>query len=100
MVKTLSKHYLIFTQILNLCFKKMQLYKNYPKHFSTTKIDKHTVCGYSIFIKHAFDTKKSKPDCHRGKDCIKKFCKDLKENAMKIITYEKQKKTTSLTKTA
>ena len=75
MVKTLSKHYLIFTQILNLCFKKMQLYKNYPKHFSTTKIDKHTVCGYSIFIKHAFDTKKSKPDCHRGKDCIKSFAK-------------------------
>ena len=97
MVKTLSKHYLIFTQILNLCFKKMQLY---AKHLSATKIGKHTVCVYSIFIKHAFDTKKSKPDCHRGKDCIKKFCKDLKENAMKIITYEKQKKTTSLTKTA
>ena len=26
-----------------------------------------------------------------GKDCMKKFCKDLKEHAMRIINYEKKK---------
>ena len=26
----------------------------------------------------------------RGKDCMKKFCKDLKEHAAKIINYEKK----------
>ena len=28
---------------------------------------------------------------YRGKDCMKKFCKDLKEHAMRIINYEKKK---------
>ena len=28
---------------------------------------------------------------YRGKDCMKKFCKDLKEHAMRIINYEKRK---------
>ena len=28
---------------------------------------------------------------YRGKDCMKKFCKDLKEDTSKIIDYEKKK---------
>ena len=28
---------------------------------------------------------------YRGKDCMKKFCKDLKEHATRIINYEKKK---------
>ena len=27
---------------------------------------------------------------YRGRDCIEKFCKDLKELATKIITYEEK----------
>ena len=27
---------------------------------------------------------------YRGKDCVEKFCKDLREQAMKIINYEKK----------
>ena len=27
---------------------------------------------------------------YRGEDCMKKFCKDLRENAMKIINYGKK----------
>ena len=28
---------------------------------------------------------------YRGKDCMKKFCKDLKEHATRILNYEKKK---------
>ena len=33
---------------------------------------------------------KNKLDCYRGKDCMEKFCKDLKERAMRIVNYEKK----------
>ena len=40
-------------------------------------------------IRHcSFDAAKSKHDYCRVKDCIKKICKDLKEHATKIISYE------------
>ena len=31
-------------------------------------------------------------ECYRGKDCIKNFCKDLKEHVLEIINYEKKRK--------
>ena len=33
---------------------------------------------------------KNKLDCYKGEDCMEKFCKDLREHAMKIIDYEKK----------
>ena len=38
-----------------------------------------------------FDEKENKLNYYRGKDCIEKLCKKLKERAMKIINYEKKK---------
>ena len=37
------------------------------------------------------NTTKNKLDCYRGKDCMKNFCTDLREHAIKIINYEKKK---------
>ena len=34
---------------------------------------------------------RNKLNHYRGKDCMKKFCKDLREHATKIINYEKKK---------
>ena len=59
---------------------------------STTKINKHTPSGYSLFTQFSFDATKNKLDYYRTKDCIKSFCKDLKKNEVKIIDYEKKKK--------
>ena len=39
----------------------------------------------------SFDEEENKLDYHRGKDCICELCKTLKERAMEIINYEKQK---------
>ena len=33
---------------------------------------------------------KNKLDCCRGKDCMEKFCKDLRDHAMKMINYEEK----------
>ena len=35
---------------------------------------------------------KNKLDCYKGEDCMEKFCKDLRQHAMKIINYEKKEK--------
>ena len=36
----------------------------------------------TIFL---YRTIENKHDVYRGKDCMKKFCESLRENAMKII---------------
>ena len=41
-----------------------------------------------MFAHCSFGATKNKLNCYRGKDCMKKFCKDLRENATKIINYE------------
>ena len=64
---------------------------NNPEESSTTEINKHTPSGYSLFTHCSFDKTKNKLDYYRGKDCMKKFCKNLREHATKIINCEKKK---------
>ena len=40
-------------------------------------------------IRCSFDEKENKFNYYRGKDCIEKLCKDLKESATEIINREK-----------
>ena len=63
---------------------------NNPEKSSTTKINKRTTSGYSLFTQYSFDTTKNKLDYYRGKNCMKNFCLDLREYATKIINYEKK----------
>ena len=63
---------------------------NNPKKSSTTKIHKYTPSGYSLFRHCSFDKTKNKLGYYRGEDCMKMFCKDLREHAKKIINYEKK----------
>ena len=70
---------------------------NNPKKSSTTKVNKHTPSGYSLFTCSSFDTIEKRLYIFRGEDYMKKFCKDLKEHVTRIINYEK-KEMTPLTK--
>ena len=70
---------------------------NNLEKLSTTKINEHTPTGYSLFTHCLFDTTKNKIDYYRGKNCLKNFCQDLREHAVKIINYE-QKEMVPLTK--
>ena len=76
---------------LECLLEKMSTCINNPNESSTTKVNKHTPSGYSIFTHCLFDKSKNKFNCYRGKDCMKKFSKDLREHVSKIINYEKKK---------
>ena len=76
---------------LECLLEKMSTCQNNPNKSSTTKINKHTLSGYSIFTHCSFDESKNKLNYYRGDDCMKKFCKDLREHSTKIINYEKKK---------
>ena len=56
----------------------------------TEKKAEHELSGYSRVKSCSFD--KSKTDCsyYRDQDCIKIFCRDLKDAAMYIINHEKK----------
>ena len=70
--------------------EKMSTCHNNPEKSSTTKVNKHTPSGYSLFTPCSFDTAKNKLDCYGGEDCMKEFCNVLKKHAKKIINYEKK----------
>ena len=76
---------------LECLLEKMNTCYNNPEESSTTKINKHTPSGYSIFTHCSFDKSKRKLKYYRGEDCMTEFCKDLRENATKIINYEKKR---------
>ena len=63
----------------------------YSKKLWTTKLNIHTSSGYSLPTNCSFDSAKNKLYCYRGKDCMEKFCKNLKQHITKIINYEKKK---------
>ena len=76
---------------LECLLEKMNTCMNNPNESYTIKIIKHTSSGYSIFTSCSFDESKNKLNYYRGKDCMKKFCKDLRIHATRIINYEKKK---------
>ena len=81
--------FIIYADLESLLEKMNTCHNNFGKS-STTKINKHTPSGYSLFTHCSFDITKNKLDYHRGKNCIKNFCLDLREHAPKIINYEKK----------
>ena len=83
-----------FTIYLDSCciLKKIQSIESNPEKSYTEKKARHKPSGWSMFIKCSFDEKENKLKHYRGKDCIVKLCKDLKECTMEIINSEKKKK--------
>ena len=88
--KSMTLPFIIYAD-LECLLEKMSTCINNPNESSTTKTNKHTPSGYSIFTHCSFDKSKNKLNYYRGKDCMKKFSKDLREHASKIIDYEKKK---------
>ena len=88
--KSMKLPFVIYAD-LECLLEKMSTCINNPNESSTTKINKHTPSGYSIFTHCSFDKSKNKLNYYRGKDSMKKFSKDLREHVSKIINYEKKK---------
>ena len=87
--KSLKLPFIIYADLECLLEKINTCYNN-PEESSTTKINKHTPSGYSISTHCSFDKSKNKLNYYRRKDCMKRFCKDLREDATKIINCEKK----------
>ena len=91
--KSLKVPFIIYAD-LECLPEKMHLCQNNPEKSYKEKKTMHTPSGYSLFTHCSFDSMelhstKNKLDCYRGKDCMEKFCKDLKKHATKIINYKK-----------
>ena len=87
--KPMKVPFIIYADLESL-LEKMSTCHNNPEKSSTTKINKHTPSGYSLFTHCSFGATKNKLDSYRGKGCMENFCKDLKEDATKIINYERK----------
>ena len=83
-----AKNFICFN--FKCLIEKINTCHNDPEKSSTTKVNKFTTAGYSLYKCASSDAKRNKLDCYRGKDCMKKFCEDLKKHAERIINYEKK----------
>ena len=50
-----------------------------PNETYTERKAIHKPCGYALNLVFSFDSKQNKRNFYRGKDCIKRFCSNLKE---------------------
>ena len=87
--KSIKSPFIIYADLECLLEKISTCYNNLEES-STTEINKHIPSGYSLFTHCSFGKTKNNLDYYRGEDCLKKFCKDLREHATKIINYEKK----------
>ena len=77
--KSIKSPFIIYADLECLLEKISTCYNN-PEKSSTTEINQHTPSGYSLFTHCSFDETNNKLDYYRGEDCMKKFCKDYKNN--------------------
>ena len=88
--KSIKPPFIIYADLECLLEKISTCYNNIEES-STTEINKHTPSGYSLLTHCSFDKTKNKLDYYKDEDCMKKFCLNLREHAIKIINYEKKK---------
>ena len=87
--KSLKVPFIIYAD-LECLLQKINTCQNNPEKSYTEKKAAHKLSGYSLVTCCSFDKSKNKRKYYRGKDCMKMFCNDLKDHAMKITNYEKK----------
>ena len=87
--KPLRTPFVIYADLELLLIKK-QSCQNKSNECYTERKAIHEPCGYALTLISSFDSKQSKRSFYREKDCIKRFCSELKELATKIINYEQK----------
>ena len=87
--KSLKVLFIIYAD-LECLLKKINTCQNNPDKSSTETKATHRPSDYSLLTCCSFDKSKNEQKYYRGKDCMKIFCKDLKDQAMKVINCEKK----------
>ena len=67
---------------------KKQSCQNKPNESCTERKAIYEPCGYALNLVCSFDSKQNKQTFYGGKDCIKRFCSELKELATNAINYK------------
>ena len=88
--KSLKVLFIIYAD-LECLLRKINICQINPEKSYTEKKALHRPSDYSLVTCCSFDKFKNERKYYRGEDCMKMFCKDLKDQAMKIINYEKKK---------
>ena len=89
--KCVNVPFIVYTD-LECLLKNIVVCHNNPKKSSTAKkISMNLLVIHCLHVVHLM-LRKINFECYRGKDCIKNFCKDLKEHVLEIINYEKKRK--------
>ena len=85
--KSLKNAFIIYAD-LECLLLKMNTCNNNPNKSYTTAKALHKPSGYSLLTSCSFDKSENKQTYYRGKDCMKRFCDDLKEHDTRITNYE------------
>ena len=75
---------------LESLLEKIHSSQNNPKKSYTQKKANYTLSGYSWITCCSFEASKNELGYYRGKVCMERFYKDIRDQAMKIINREKQ----------
>ena len=90
--KSLRVPFIIYVDLECLLRKINTCSNNLDKSYTERKAT-HRPSGNALVTCCSFDKSKNEIKYHRGKDCMKIFCKDLKDQLMEIINYEKKEMT-------
>ena len=82
------KHAFIIYADLECLSLKMNIRNNNPNKSCTTVKALRKPSGYSLLTSCSFDKLENKQTYYRKRDCIKRFCDNLKEHVTRIINYE------------
>ena len=81
------KHPFIIYADLECLLLEMNICNNNPNKSYTTVKALHKSSGYSLLTSCSFDKSENK-QTYRNRDCMKRFCNDLKVHVIRIINYE------------
>ena len=76
--KSLKTPFVIYADLECLLIKQKSC-QNKPNVSYTKRKAIHEPCSYALNLVCSFDSKQNKRSFYRGKDCIKRFCSDLKQ---------------------
>ena len=85
--KSLKRPFIIYAYLECLLLKTNTCNNNPNKSYTRVKA-LHKPSGYSLLTSCSFDKSENKQTYYRGKDCMKRFCDDLKEHVTRITNYE------------
>lgn len=77
---------------------KIQSVQNNPEESYTEKKTIHEPSGYALSLVTSYDQNKDTHEYYRGKDFMKKFCRDLKNKALELVNIPEETRV-SLTNT-